>query len=322
MKKRVFAVGLPLLLLVALSLGCYVNGVEATPSPTPALPSGKLLSVAYLDVGQGDCIFVQTPNGKTMLIDAGEAAARESIDGYIAKMGIAKIDVLIATHPHADHIGGMAYVVEHYKTGAVYMPKATSTSSAYRKLMGAIEKRGVKVNTAQTGVDIWLDEDLVVSVLAPLKSSYANVNDCSVVLKITYRQTTFLFMGDASEVSEQEMMQQNEDVDSDVIKVGHHGSATSSSKEFLNAVSPDYAVISVGQKNAYGHPSKSVLLRLGQAGARIYRTDLDGTVVITSDGNVISIVNPVSRRRQKEKPWVAQCNCYKKDEYIIKQIAA
>ncbi len=297
MKKRLCTIGL-VLFLVSLSFGCSSKGPQV-PSPVATSSPGKLLTVAYLDVGQGDSIFIETPNGKTMLIDAGEATSQRTVSEYIEKKGVAKIDVLIATHPHADHIGAMAYIVDHFAIGSVYMPTVESSSSTYKTLMKAIEKKGIEVNVAKAGVDIPLDRDLTISVLAPLGTGYANVNDFSAVVEITYNQTEFLFMGDASEVSEQQMLKANEDVDSDVLKVGHHGSQTSSSKDFLRAVSPEYAVISVGLHNTYGHPSAAALQRLKDVNARIYRTDQDGTVVMTSNGQTIFIVNPVSWRKEK-----------------------
>ena len=240
----------------------------------------------YIDVGQGDASFIELPNGEVMLIDAGIASSSEKIIDYIKNLGYNRIDYVVATHPHADHIGGMAEVIEAFDVGAIYMPKAVSTSKTYENLLETIKNKGLSVKTGKVGVSVLQEEDLTIEMLAPNQDKYSSLNNYSIVLKITYGNTSFLYTGDAEELSEKEIMG---NVEADVLKVGHHGSDTSSSEEFLKRVNPKYAVISVGEDNSYDHPERSTIKKLEKYTDHIYRTDLNGTVVVTSDGVNIAV---------------------------------
>ena len=240
----------------------------------------------YIDVGQGDASFIELPNGEVMLIDAGIASSSEKIIDYIKNLGYNRIDYVVATHPHADHIGGMAEVIEAFDVGAIYMPKAVSTSKTYENLLETIKNKGLSVKTGKVGVSVLQEEDLTIEMLAPNQDKYSSLNNYSIVLKITYGNTSFLYTGDAEELSEKEIMG---NVEADVLKVGHHGSDTSSSEEFLKRVNPKYAVISVGEDNRYDHPASSTIKKLEKYTDHIYRTDLNGTVVVTSDGVNIAV---------------------------------
>ncbi len=242
--------------------------------------------VHFIDVGQGDATFIELPNGETMLIDAGNEENGAEIVSYIKALGFDAITYLVATHPHADHIGGMAYVINHLTIGNIYMPKATSTTQTYAQLLTAILDKGLTVKTAKAGVNLVSADSLSVKMLAPNKEQYDDLNDYSAVIKITYNEKAFLFMGDAEKLSENEI---TGDVSADVLKVGHHGSSSSTGDAFLSKVNPSYAVISVGTDNDYGHPMQTTLDKLNAAGSTIYRTDLDGTIVFTSDGITISV---------------------------------
>ena len=240
----------------------------------------------YIDVGQGDASFIELPNGEVMLIEAGIASSSEKIIDYIKNLGYNRIDYVVATHPHADHIGGMAEVIEAFDVGAIYMPKAVSTSKTYENLLETIKNKGLSVKTGKVGVSVLQEEDLTIEMLAPNQDKYSSLNNYSIVLKITYGNTSFLYTGDAEELSEKEIMG---NVEADVLKVGHHGSDTSSSEEFLKRVNPKYAVISVGEDNSYDHPASSTIKKLEKYTDHIYRTDLNGTVVVTSDGVNIAV---------------------------------
>lgn len=253
-------------------------------------PANTSLNVHFIDVGQGDSIFTELPNGKTMLIDAGEPEYGDTVVNYIKGLGYNKIDYLVATHPHADHIGGMTKVVQSFNIGSVYMPNATTTTQTFKDLVTAIANKGLTVTTAKAGVCMFDSNGLTANIIAPNSSSYDDLNNYSAVIKLTYGSNSFLFMGDAQAQSENEI---TSDVKADVLKVGHHGSNTSTGQTFLNKVSPKYAVISVGANNDYGHPSQTTLNKLSSIGATIYRTDKDGTVVFKSDGTNIT-VNKVS----------------------------
>ncbi len=239
------------------------------------------LKVHFIDVGQGDSTFIEFPNGETMLIDAGEWTEAEKVIDYINKCGANKIDYLIVTHPHSDHIGGLSYVINEFETGKMYMPKVSHQTKTFENLLDAIEENDLPVFSAKEGVVICENEQLKIQIIAPVSDGYESLNDYSAVIRLDYGETSFLFMGDAEQISENEI---EADVNVDVYKVGHHGSKTSSSKEFLYRVMPEIAVISVGEDNDYGHPSKPVLTRLNEIGAKILRTDECGDIVIQSDG--------------------------------------
>ena len=248
--------------------------------------TGETLNVHFIDVGQGDCSFIELPNGENMLIDAGEKTEAEKVIGYIKQLGAEKIDYLVGTHPHSDHIGGLAKVINEFEIGKMYMPKASNSTRTFENLLDAIEENNVDVYTARAGVLIYEDEKIKIQIIAPVSSGYESLNNYSAVIKIDYAQTSFLFMGDAEQLSENEI---EADVDCDVLKVGHHGSYTSSSKQFLRRARPELSIISVGKDNDYGHPSKSVLDRLGGIGTEILRTDKSGDIVIQSDGTNIFV---------------------------------
>ncbi len=264
--------------------------IDTSVSYTPEASALKNLVVHYIDVGQADSIFIELPNSETLLIDAGNEENGPQIVNYIKALGYNKINYLVATHPHADHIGGMAYVVNNLTIGTIYMPKVATTTQTYADLLTAIASKGLTVTTAKAGVSLININDFKVVMLAPNKDQYDDLNNYSAVIKITYKNNSFLFMGDAEELSENEI---TGDVSADVLKVGHHGSSSSTGQTFLNKVNPKYAVISVGADNDYGHPAQTTLDKLTAIGATIFRTDKDGTVIFTSDGTNIT-VNKVS----------------------------
>ena len=270
-----------LIILCLLVVGCANPFVESNEDTSVSTFSGDTLRVNYIDVGQGDSIFIQLPNNETMLIDAGEAYEVDSVINYLNNLGITKIDYVVGTHPHTDHIGGLEEVINTFDVGSIYMPKATSTSKTYEDLLTTISNKGLKVKTAKSGVVVLDEDNLKLEFIAPNSDSYSNLNNYSAVLKLTYLDNTFLFMGDAETLSEDEI---TSDVNADVIKVGHHGSDSSSSVEFVNKVSPEYAIIMVGEGNSYNHPYQSIIDRYESVDAKVLRTDLDGNIICDSDG--------------------------------------
>ncbi len=247
------------------------------PENTPGL-----MKVNFIDVEQGDSILVQLPDGRNMLVDAGTRDAGIKVINYLKNAGVKKIDYLVATHPHEDHIGGMAAVIRGFKVGAIYMPKATHTTKTYIDLLETIQSKGLKITTAEAGIKIIDTGGLSVFVLAPNSAAYEDLNNYSAVIKLTYGKIGFLLTGDALAQSEKEMLAKGTDLRADVLKAGHHGSYSSASQGFLDAVNPKYAVISVGAGNDYGYPHDAALRRL--SGIQLYRTDLDGDVVFITDG--------------------------------------
>ena len=270
-----------LIILCLLVVGCANPFVESDDKTSISTFSGDTLRVNYIDVGQGDSIFIQLPNKETMLIDAGEAYEADNVINYLNSLGIKKIDYVVGTHPHTDHIGGLEEIVNTFDIGSIYMPKASSTSNTYLDLLTAIKNKGLKIKTAKSGVVVLDDDNLKLEFIAPNSDNYSELNNYSAVLKLTYLNNTFLFMGDAETLSEDEI---TSDVDADVIKVGHHGSDSSSGIEFVNKVSPEYAIIMVGEGNSYNHPYQSIIDRYESVGAKVLRTDLDGNIVCDSDG--------------------------------------
>lgn len=305
-----------LIILCLLVVGCANPFVESNDMPSVSTFSGDTLRVNYIDVGQGDSIFIQLPNKETMLIDAGEAYEVDNVINYLNNLGITKIDYAVGTHPHTDHIGGLEEVINTFDIGSIYMPRANSTSKTYEDLLTTISNKGLKIKTAKSGVVVLDDDNLKLEFIAPNSDSYSELNNYSAVLKLTYLDNTFLFMGDAETLSEDEITY---DVDADVIKVGHHGSDSSSSLEFVKKVSPEYAIIMVGEGNSYNHPYQSIIDRYENVGAKVLRTDLDGNIVCDSDGvdvtckgdkdsssnssssaaasniNLVSLTSPISR---------------------------
>ncbi|WP_406678711.1 ComEC/Rec2 family competence protein [Moorella sp. ACPs] len=257
-------------------------------SSTPPAESGKL-RVHYLDVGQGDAILVQLPDGKNILIDSGTGEAGPGVVRELKQYSVKKLDYVIGTHPHEDHIGGLDLVINSFQVGKVYLPRVTHNTDAYMDLLLAIKNKGLKATEAKAGVALPLDMGIQALFVSPAKSNYEDLNDYSAVLHLTYGQTAFLFTGDAGTTAEEEMLASGRPLKADVLKVAHHGSRYATSTAFLKAVAPRYAVISVGKGNDYGHPHVQTLQRLQKAGVKIYRTDRDGTITAVSDGRKVTI---------------------------------
>lgn len=249
---------------------------------------GGELEVHFIDVGQADSILIKTSDGHSMLIDAGNNADDELVYSYLKNEGVKILDVVVGTHPHEDHIGGLDTVINNFNVNKVYMPKASNTTKTYEDVLLAIKNKGLKVTNPVVGSTFSLG-DAKFTILAPNSSNYNELNNYSIVLKMEYGSTSFLFTGDAEDISEEEMINKGYDLSVDLLKVAHHGSESSTTESFLKAVSPKYAVIMVGKDNSYGHPHKKVLTRLKNHNIEVYRTDESGTIIATTDGNSVSI---------------------------------
>ena len=248
--------------------------------------NNDLLKVHYLDVGQGDSIFIELPNNETILIDAAESYQSEKIINYLKNLNYQKIDYVIGTHPHTDHIGGLKDIINTFEIRKIYMPKVVSTTKTYENLLMTIKEKNLKINTAKAGTSIIDTDALKINILAPNNSTYTEHNNYSVVTKITYGTTKFLFMGDAEKLSENEI---KENVTADVIKIGHHGSNTSSSINFIKKVNAKYGIISVGLNNKYNLPKEETITNWENSGTKIYLTSINGTIRASSDGTNIKI---------------------------------
>jgi competence protein ComEC len=293
-------------ILVSLLILALCLGIVACSSPEAAgafVNTGDgLLKVHFIDVGQADAILIQGPKGENIVIDAGNNSDSEIVVNYIRNQGVKELKAVIGTHPHEDHIGGLDAVIKSFDVDKVYLPKAVHTSDTFRDVLEAISDKGLKVTTAVKGVSIPL-AGMTAEFLGPVSSEYENLNNHSAVLKLTYGETSFLFQGDAEEESEKDILKSDMSLKlkADVLKIGHHGSASSTTPEYLSKVNPKYAVIMVGKGNDYGHPHKETMELLKSEGIEIYRTDEEGTIVVESDGKSIKFnAKPDSRNYGSE----------------------
>ena len=234
---------------------------------------GELLKVSFLDVGQADSILINA-NNKYMLIDAGNNEDGEKLVMYLKSLGIEKFDYVVGTHAHEDHIGGMDNIIDSFDIGTFYMPDVITTTKTFEDVLDSLEKKNLNFDTPQIGSTFDLGKAKIETIYVGKDSK--NLNNSSIILKLTYGNVSFLFTGDT---------------ESDVLKVAHHGSNTSSSNAFLKKVNPKYAIISVGTGNSYGHPKSVILDRLEKLGTKIYRTDELGTIIVTTDGEKIEVSN-------------------------------
>ena len=250
------------------------------------------MTIHYIDVGQGDCILIQV-NNKNLLIDSGPSSNRKSLLDYLENLNIKKLDYIIATHPHEDHIGNMDTIIRRYNIGSFYSPKVTHSSTTFENMISSLVDKNLKINILNRGVTgINLGENTSVSVYSPLENLYSdNLNDYSPIIKITFLNNSFLFTGDAEISTENTVLSQNENLKCDILKIGHHGSSTSTSPDFITAVNPSVAIISVGKNNPYGHPTPEIISLLNSLNIKTIRTDINGSIIAISDGSNIKIYN-------------------------------
>ncbi len=276
-------------LLVSLGLIASIAVPTVVSSPTQnAKAATKTMKVHFIDVGQGDSIYIKAPNGEDIIIDGGNKDGSDVV-AYLKKQKVDDIEVMVSTHPDADHVGGLDEVLKAYRVQSVYAPKVSHTTQAYKDFLIAVQKERLKINTVTAGKTLNIKGVKAVFV-APVKSySKSDLNNWSAVLHMTYNKNSFLFTGDAELKSESDMLASKRTLKADVLKVSHHGAKETTSANFLKAVKPKYAVISAGKKNSYGHPTSPVLSRLKQAKASVYRTDQKGDIMITSDGKKLSV---------------------------------
>jgi competence protein ComEC len=248
------------------------------------------LEIHFINVGQADSILIKSSTDKTMLIDAGDNRDFNKINDYLTRQGVEEIDVMIATHPHHDHIGSMDKILNTYRVKTLIMPEIKHNTKYFKDLQKTIEKQNVVVQYPKDGLKFRLGFGIKAEIIGPIKEKYREINDYSTILRIVHGKNKFLFMGDAGKTAEKQLIKKYpKKLSADLLKVGHHGANTGTTTAFLDKVKPKYAIISAGKRNKFGFPSNEILKRLEQAEVEIYRTDRLGTIVVNSDGRRISI---------------------------------
>ena len=281
MKKNNFIYYL-IILIIGFGLYWYLDKINISNNVTTEVTDK--LEISYLDVGQADSILIND-HGTYMLIDAGNNEDGNKLVSYFKSLGISEFKYVVGTHAHEDHIGGMDDIINNFKIDNFYMPNAITTTATFEDVLDALDKNNVKLVTPTIDSTFTLNTALLTVLYTGTDTS--NLNNTSIVLKMTYGSNNFLFMGDAPISVEKTIL--NKDIKADVLKVGHHGSQYSSSDAFLKKVNPTYAIISVGKNNDYGHPNEKTLSKLNNLNVKIYRTDENGTIKVISDGNSINI---------------------------------
>jgi len=263
------------------------TSTDETSNNTPSPAVSPTMKVHFIDVDQGDSILVEE-NGHFMLIDAGVNEKGATVVKYLKKLGVVKLDYVIATHPHNDHIGGLDAVIDAYKVGNVIMPDISLDFKNYEDLLERIADNNLIITRPVVGDNYTLGNASFV-IISPNSSSYESINDYSLGIKLTYGSNSFILTGDAQSVSEAEMLENGIDLSADVLKLSHHGSSTSSTINFLDKVNPEYAVISVGTGNKYEHPHSATMQAINDRDINLYRTNKQSSIIFTSDGKSISV---------------------------------
>ena len=293
----------PLILFAVFIAGCTGNQpvppatTPATVPPdgmaySPGILSGKVLTVHFIDVGQADSILVQTPNGKTMLVDAGNPDAAGSVISYLSVHNVTSLDAIVVSHPHSDHIGGMKAVLGAFTVGTFLDSGYELDTPECTEMLAIVDRNHIPYRIVRAGDRIGIDPDIRIDVLSPPRGTVPNAeaNENSVVLKIGYGGAGFLLMGDGENQTEEQLLSGGTDLSSTFVKIGHHGSSYAGTVPFLAAVRPAGTIISVAAGNGYGFPAAKTLNRLVAAGSKVFRTDLDGTIVVTTDGRTYTVI--------------------------------
>src|SRR5699024_3476135 len=244
----------------------------------------KEMKIHYIDVGQGDSVLIETPKGKRILMDAGRPKQGKHVLTYLKKRNIDSLDLVIATHPDIDHIGGLITVLNNIKVHKIIDSGKTYETDTYKKYLNMIKKKNINYNKVEREAEINIDSLLQIDVLNATKQKAVENNEASIAIKLQYNDFVLLFMGDVGIEQEKQMMKQY-DIEADILKVGHHGSKTSTSESFIEAVQPQVAVLTYGKENSYGHPVRSVLHHLWRMDVNIFSTAVYGDITIRTDGS-------------------------------------
>lgn len=294
---------------------------EEAAAPVPAPDVTGVLKVHFIDVGQGDSILIQSGT-ENMLVDAGTNESGPAVAAYLKSLGITKLSYLIGTHPHEDHIGGVDDVIRAFDIGTVIMPDVSHTTRTYEDVLDALLEKEVRVVKPKPG-DTYSLGEADFTILSPAADiakqavKDGDLNNLSVGIRLAFGSNAFIMCGDAEAPSEKAMTESGLSLKADVLKLGHHGSSTSTCDEFLRAVSPSYAVISCGTDNSYGHPHKETMEKLAASGISVYRTDEQGTLVATSDGSQITWETDASSGSVEALPETVQENAPQTATYVL-----
>ena len=272
--------------LLAFALFLFQPNPDDTVVQKNMLPEGSTFAVHFIDVGQADAALVLC-DGEAMLIDGGNAADSSLIYSYLKKLSVDHLKYIVCSHPHEDHVGGLAGALNYATVDHALSPVTSYDSRAFNSFVKYLDEQGVPITIPSAG-DIFSLGSATVEVLGPINFDVSDPNNLSLVLRVVYGTTSFLFTGDAEREEEQDILDAGYTLQGTVLKVGHHGSANSTTYPFLREVMPEYAVISVGTDNLYGHPTDDTLSRLRDADVKVYRTDTQGDVICTSDGKIVS----------------------------------
>lgn len=296
-----------LFIILGMLLGCSINknnednsysqlnesedlilgGSNETDSTGNLYEGAGRLQVHFIDVGQGDCTLITCKN-EAMLIDGGENDMGTYVQNYLQKQGITKLKYVIGTHPDSDHICGLDVVIYKFECTNILLSECTKATRTYEDVISSINAKGYNITYPKLG-DVYTLGDAIFTVITDKDNDYGeNANNYSIGIRLVYGNNSFLFTGDGEEKAENDILSNYTDIKSDVYKLGHHGSSTSNTEAFLNAVSPEYTVISCGEANEYGHPHAEVMNRLRAMGVKVFRTDEQGTIIATSDGNTVT----------------------------------
>jgi len=286
-----------LLVLCLLCCGCG-GSVERQTSH-----ADDILQVHYIDVGQADCIYLSCGEDN-MLIDGGNVDDSDLVVSYLLDQGVTELDYVVNTHAHEDHVGGLPAVLAVFEAGQVWCPVEEYDTACFEDFLYYVDQQRLELACPAPGSTYDLGSAQIMA-LGPVEN-YEDTNNTYIVLRVDHGDNSFLFTGDAEEISEKDILEEGFDVSADVLKVGHHGSSTSSCYRWLREVMPQYAVIQVGKDNSYGHPHEEVMSRLRDADVTVYRTDLQGHIVCTSDGESLSfetkktaaVTNPTEKAEQ------------------------
>ena len=284
-----------LLVLIVIVGLCYYVITDETPQEENKIQKREVevqetlketnsnLKVYFIDVGQGDCTLIEK-NGEYVLIDAGNNRDGKKLVNYFNSLGITKFKYVIGTHPHEDHIGGMDDIIKNFNIEHYLMPDLITPTPTFEEVLKQLENKNIKYEVPEIDSTFKLGNAKFKTIF--IDNDEEDMNNSSIVLKLTYKNISYLFMADAEKKVENQIL--NKDIKSNVLRVGHHGTKYATTKEFLNAVNPEYSVISVGKDNDYGFPKQDVLNRIKNSGSRLFRTDTRGTIISTTDGDTIT----------------------------------